>query len=211
MQNNRPEQVAELLAANPQLAEARGPNGLRMIMNAIYQQKTEVVEALLAGGAWVSVFEGAALGRLEAVKEAFTEWPGWKDQYTADGFTALHLACYFGQEETAQYLIEQGADVNALAQNGTKLRPVHSAAANGNLAILRALLEAGAEVNVPQDSGFTPLHQAAHRDDEAMTELFLQHGADRQARTDSGQTPADIALADGHPQLANRLTVDSSG
>jgi ankyrin repeat protein len=57
------------------------------------------------------------------------------------------------------------------------IQPIHAAAANGNLNILRALLEKGADVNARQSDDYTPLAQAVQSQNEAMIALLKQYGA----------------------------------
>jgi uncharacterized damage-inducible protein DinB len=195
-------QIRTLLAENPVLGEVVGENRLTLVLNAAYQHKPALVEMLVESGAYLGIHEAAATGRLDIVQEKVGEWAGWRDRINVDGFNPLQLACYFGQEAVALWLIEQGSNVDVAAQNGSEIRPVHAAAASGSLPVLAALLAKGAEVNAAQQGGYTPLHQAAHRGDEAMARLFLEHGADRTLANDQGQTPRDVALVDGHPDLA---------
>ncbi len=49
--------------------------------------------------------------------------------------------------------------------------------ANGNLAILKALLEKGVDANVQQAEGYTPLAQAVESQNEAMIALLRQYSA----------------------------------
>lgn len=198
-------QIRALLAETTALGAAVGENRLSLILNAAYQHRPDLVETLIESGAYAGIYEGAATGRLEMVQQEVADWSGWLNRINIDGFNPLQLACYFGQAEVALWLIDQGADVETVAQNGSGIRPVHAAAASGSLPILEALLQRGAGINTAQTGGFTPLHQAAHRGDEAMVRLFLAHGADRTLQNEQGQTPRDVALADGHPDLADIL------
>ncbi len=199
------ERVRALIAANPALIDAYNSDKVSALLAAVYANQPAVVEALLDAGAFLFTFEAAALGRLERVQEIVQSWPPALDLFAHDGFTALQLACFFGREDVALWLIEQGADVNAQAKNRMLIRPIHATAANGNLRVLQALLERGAKVNAVQEGGYTALHEAAHRGDQPMAELLLSFGANRLARNDGGQSPADIALADGYAALAQEL------
>jgi ankyrin repeat protein len=202
--------VKALLAAEPRLVNALDANGLPTVLVATYYGQKEAALALVEGGAELTIFAAAAVGRLDRVQEAVQEWPGWVNEHSRDGFTPLQLACFFGHEETALWLMDQGADINAVAKNKQQIRPVHAAAANGNLTLLRALLERGADVNARQEGDFTPLHEAANNGHMAMAQLFLQHGADVNAKSAQGQTPLALALAKGHHDMAELLRQETS-
>lgn len=185
--------VQQLLQENERLAHCVDEGLLSLPMTALYRGHEEIANMLATACGELDIFTAAALGRLEQVKARAGEWAGYVNEVARDGFTPLQLACYFGREETALWLMENGADVEAVAQNDQRIRPIHAAAANGNLAILRALLEHGVDVNARQQQDFTPLHTAADRGDEEMARLLMEHGANPGARDASGRTAADIA------------------
>jgi ankyrin repeat protein len=70
-----------------------------------------------------------------------------------------------------------GADVQAVSHNPMGIQAIHAAAANGNMTILQALLEKGANANAKQASGNTALDQAIQSKNQAMIALLRQHGA----------------------------------
>ena len=122
----------------------------------------------------------------------------------ADGFTALHLAAFFGQLEATAVLLEHGAAPDVVAANSSRVRPLHSAAAGGHAAIVGLLLERGADPDARQQGGYVPLHASAALGDVVSVRLLLDHGADRALRTDDGRLAADLASGDG---LAELLTL----
>lgn len=198
--------VRQLLEADPQVAGAVNGEGLPAIMEAVYRGHEEIAAMLLEAGPRPGIFAAAALGRLDLVKEMAGQWSGYVNEVAGDGFTPLQLACYFGREEVALWLMEHGADVNARAQNAQQIQPIHAAAANGSIPLLRALLAAGVDVNARQQQGFAPLHTAADRGDVAMAQLFLSHGADPQAADSAGRTALDLAREKKHEEMVAFLS-----
>ena len=94
----------------------------------------------------------------------------------------------------ASRLVEQGAEVNLVARNANiHVTPLHSAASGGHSAIVKLLLEHGADPNAAQDGGFTPLHSAAQNDDRESVEALLEAGADPGVANDEGKMPAELA------------------
>ena len=83
-------------------------------------------------------------------------------------------------------------DGGAILKNAT---PLHFAAmTNENLAVLQALLDAGANPDAKDSAGATPLHQAARSStNTAVMQALLAAGADINARTSEGETPLDVA------------------
>ncbi len=197
--------VQQLLQGNERLAQCVDDGLIPLPMAALYRGHEEIAAMLATACEELDIFTAAALGRQEEVEARVGEWQGYVNDVARDGFTPLQLACYFGREETALWLMENGADLEAVAQNEQRIRPIHAAAANGNLVVLRALLQGGADVNAHQQQDFTPLHTAADRGDGEMARLFLEHGADPDARDASGRTAADIARERGHGALAEKI------
>lgn len=176
------------------LAAARNAEGLSPVLYALYNGKGDLVEPLLDANPPLDVFDSAAVGRTRGLQELLDAEPELASAWSRDGFTALHLAAFFGQEDAARILLERGAEANLVARHESiHVTPLHSAAAGGHPAIVKLLLEHGADPNAAQDGGFTPLHSAAGNDDRESVEALLEAGADPSLANDDGRTPADLA------------------
>lgn len=69
------------------------------------------------------------------------------DEANAFGNTALHMACYNGQEAVANELVNRGSNVNQANARG--FTPLHLAAVSTNGALcLELLVNNGADVNM---------------------------------------------------------------
>jgi ankyrin repeat protein len=84
------------------------------------------------------------------------------------GWTALHHAGRAGSR-AVELLLGAGADVEVAAHDGTT--PLHTAAAQANVEVARALIAAGASPALRDGNGLTPL-DVARREHDA-TELRL--------------------------------------
>lgn len=115
-----------------------------------------------------------------------------------DGFTALHLAAFFGTPAS-------------VAGNASRVTPLHSALAHRNGDIAALLLEAGAPVDAQQAGGYTALHSAAMHGDAGLVRMLIGHGADPALPDDKGMTPADHAAKGGHAGLAEELQRSAPG
>jgi ankyrin repeat protein len=74
------------------------------------------------------------------------------------------------------------------------------------LALVETLLAAGADVNDPNDRGWTPLHQAAYSNQATIATTLIQKGADLDAEAHgSGGTPLIAALFWGHREVGDLL------
>ena len=182
------------LDRDPELAGERNTDGLSPVLYALYNGKQELVEPLLDANPPLDVFDAAAVGRTRGLEELLDAEPELVTAWSPDGFTALHLAAFFGQEDAAKILVERGAEVSLVARNANiHVTPLHSAAAGSHPGIVKLLLEHGADPNAAQDGGFTPLHSAAQNDDRESVEALLEAGADPALANDEGKTPSDLA------------------
>jgi ankyrin repeat protein len=205
------ERVRALLAEDPSLVAARDEEGVSALLLARYRFDRATTDALLAADPELDVFEAAALGYVDRLRERFLDSAEAVTAFSPDGFTALHLAAFFGKAEVARLLLEHGARVDVYTRNPFANQPLHAAAAGRHIEVCRVLLAAGADVNATQHGGYTPLHEAAQHGDVEMSELFLSAEADPDLVTDAGETAADLASAAGHGDLAERLREVSGG
>ena len=197
--------VAALVERDPALAGARDPDGVSALLHARYRFDRPVLEALLAADPPMDVFDAAGLGHLDRLRARLDEDPERVRAFATDGFTALHLAAFFGKLEAARTLLDAGAAFDTYGRNAFANQPLHAAAAGRHIEVCRLLLGVGADVEATQHGGYRPLHEAAASGDIELTELFLSAGADPLATTDEGRTAADLAEAAGHLDLARRL------
>jgi ankyrin repeat protein len=203
------ERVRALLESDPSLSSARDASGVSAVLLAIYIGRNDLAQLLSAGRTDLDIFEVSAIGSLGQVTSLLRRKAELARTYSPDGFTALHLAAFFGHPGIARVLLDCGADVNAESRNGRNLRPIHSAAAHRqpgiSLELVRLFLANGADPNPKQEGGYTPLHQAAAHADIKMVELLLEKNAEVNPRTDDGRTPLTLARDNGHDGASELL------
>ncbi|HUD70937.1 MAG TPA: ankyrin repeat domain-containing protein [Dongiaceae bacterium] len=172
--------VGELLRAEPALASARNERGDSALLAAAYLGRRDIMDSLIAAGAEPTLWEAVTIGLKERVVEILRREPSLIGEYSHDGWTALHLAAFFGHRDLAAFLIERGADVNARSKSETFAQantPLHAAAANKQTEVARLLVERGADVNARDGSGFTPLALAANSRADLLMLMLLENGA----------------------------------
>lgn len=199
------EGLTALLNENPALAIKNTSFNVSPLMLSCYYKKPEVTTLLLDYTGDINLFEAAATGKFDTLAHLIYTHPDTINNYTSDGFTALGLACYFGQFETARYLVLKGADANLPSKNGFNVYPLHSAMAGNYTDVARMLIESGADVNVKQQMGVTPLHSAAQNGNLDLIILLLEKGAVVDVRMEGGKLPADLAREKGFTEIADIL------
>jgi len=195
----------ELLKTDRTLAKAKNADGVSALLLASYHRHKEIVQALLATGVELDVFEASAIGQEDRVKALLKKDASLANAFAADGFTPLGLAAYFAQKAVAEMLVAGGARVNQAAKNPMKVMPLHSAVSSRQLEIARLLIEHGAEVNARQQGGVTALHGTAAHGQIELAKLLLSHGADVNAKMDDGSTALDLAVKNNQTEMADLL------
>jgi len=119
-------------------------------------------------------------------------------------------AVIMGNVPTARAAIKAGADVNGLdirknAAGPNGRRPLNYAAIRNDTAMITMLLDAGADINSTNRSGFTPLHHAAEAGSKEAATLLIAKGANLALRTKDGRTEEQIAEASHHPDITEIL------
>jgi ankyrin repeat protein len=166
-------------------------------LQALYAGDAEKARELLPPDDELSIFEAAAFGRIDRLREILDADPAQATALSNDGFTALHLAVFGGQQKAARLLLERGADPNALSTNeAVRVPPLGTAAFVRSVPLARLLLDSGADVNGRGEGGFTALHSAAQNGDEELARLLLERGADKSLATDDGKRAADYGLGE---------------
>ncbi|MCO7223592.1 ankyrin repeat domain-containing protein [Pleionea sp. CnH1-48] len=183
--------VGTQMESTPELAESTNEYGISPVMWALYHQQTAIAEIVYQHVKQPDVFHCAAMGDLDKLRQHIEDNKTLITQCTPDGFTALHFSCFFQRVDCALFLIEAGADVNAVTQNENKLSPIHSAAAAQSFEIMEALLQFKADPDRQQQGGFTALMSAASHNNIELCELLIVHGATKKLTDDNGHTAWD--------------------
>ena len=88
---------------------------------------------------------------------------------------------------------------------GEVTAPVADAAEKNDAAAVRALLEEGSDINLPQVDGTTALHWAVYHDEDDLTPLLIKAGADVEAVNRYGVPPLSIACMNGNAKIVEVL------
>ncbi|CAM4089815.1 ankyrin repeat domain-containing protein [Bacillus manliponensis] len=152
-----------------------------------------------------NVTEAAMNGNTKVVEKLIKEDNSLLNIHSSDGWTPLHLAAYFGHEETTNMLLMLGADIHIRAKNNNENMPLHAAVANNQAALVSLLLENGADINAKQSGGWTSLHEAALLGNAQIVSLLLEKGADTNVTKDDGKTALHIAKEKGYEEVIQMI------
>jgi ankyrin repeat protein len=126
--------VQTILGSQPGLASARDADGTSAVRLAYTGGHRRVLDALLAAGPDLDVFDAAALGHVNQLEILLGLDPSLATSTASDGTTPLHLAARFGHVAAARRLLDAGAEAGALTATGESAAAVASAAGHPDLA-----------------------------------------------------------------------------
>ena len=153
------------------------------------------------------VADAAQQGDIEAVRTLLQQGED-PNAAQADGLTALHWAALNDELGIAEIVLYAGATVGPVTRVGG-YTPLHLASRSGHGAVVRALLEAGADANAYTTTGVSSLHFAAQADAAEAIRALVEHRADVNARDAfSSRTPLMFASYRGALE-ATRALVDA--
>jgi ankyrin repeat protein len=215
--------LVQTLISQGATVEARDMYGETALMRAANRGYTEVVKALIAGGADVNaksaqsgstaLMAPAANGRAAAV-EALLAAGADVNARRKGGWTALLVTAgaaisppgnkmegndperNYNHEAVVEALLAAKADVAARTEENGETALI-LASGEGNTKIVGTLLAAGVEVNAQANDGSTALMRAAYWGHTEIAKILLAAKADVKIQNKEGQTALSIATRQG--------------
>jgi hypothetical protein len=187
--------VEHLLVKYPQHVNTSGGHCVTPLAAALGRRHLQTVKLLHHNGAHVDVrgddgrtplYCAAYAGDLEMVQllldykaDINARGPGdWTPIHIVSAGTNNPNTPYNGPHllpNVARLLLEHGADVDALTDDG--LTPLHMAVESGRVEVARVLLEHGANVGAEDNEGKTPFQIASAGGNDEIMKLLSEHGA----------------------------------
>ena len=191
------EDIADLLLAKGADVNAKEEDGhYTLLYYAIWDNSKDAIKLLISKGANVNVKDESGYTPL-----VFAVWENDKDMVELlidkgadiniednDGYTPLYWAAMEGNKELVELLTAKGA---------TPISAIHLAARAGDLAKVKSLIEAGADINARDKGGGTPLFSAVFADHDDVARFLIAQGADVNAKDKNDMTPLHDACRRG--------------
>ncbi|MCA0374630.1 MAG: ankyrin repeat domain-containing protein [Gemmatimonadetes bacterium] len=167
------------------------------VLQALYEGRIEDAQRIAAQSV-LNLPEAAALGDgprcLDLLDAGATV-----DAPSPDGWPPLHLAAYFGHPAVVGLLLARGAAVRRHASSAQGNTALHAAlAGRTSREVVRALLDADADVHATDAAAVRPVHLAAARGDIVSLASLVEHGARLDVTMPDGTTARDLAQQRGH-------------
>ncbi|OWF54450.1 E3 ubiquitin-protein ligase mind-bomb-like isoform X2 [Mizuhopecten yessoensis] len=147
-----------------------------------------------------NIVQAAAQNDINTIQQVLSQKPD-KVNFSQDGKTALHLACYEGHSQVVTLLLKYNANLDL--QDGEGDSALHYAAFGKETETMKQLLNAGAKVNIVNKAGHSPLHISIGKACEEAVEILVRHGSDVNIKADDGDTTMHDAVQQrmGQPRI----------
>jgi ankyrin repeat protein len=192
--------VVALLQQHGASVQRADRDGLTPLQQAWSGEHAELLDQLLAQRVPIDFHSAVALGRETETDRYLESDPTLLErELSALRAGPLALAIRYRQPAMVRRLLAGGADPNGRAPQAGML-----ACAVRHLpdpAILRLLIEHGAELDAADGDGNTALNFAARDDQLQLARILLEAGADPNARTERGYTVLCFARSDAMREL----------
>lgn len=148
------------------------------------------------------IFEVARKGNVTEAKTFLKADPKLANATNADGYTPLILAAYRGNNEVAKFLVESGANIDAVSGMGTALM---ASVVKGNDEMVKFLLERKANPNLADGNGSTALLYAVMFKKHGIATQLIKAGANAEHKDNRGQSAIDYAILANDDKLIEIL------
>lgn len=183
------------------------------LMAAADQDDVVRIEAVLDGGTSVgevdlegrtALMHAARNGSMAAL-DVLLEAGAIVTMTAPDGVTALMEAARAGQASAVTELAQRGAMVNRLSNLEYRPAAIHLAAWEDHTDCVRALLDAGSDLNLFDGTNSTPLMYAAYFNGPDAARFLVEAGADLTPRDTDGLTALGLAQDQGNQEIEELL------
>lgn len=149
-----------------------------------------------------SCFDVARKGSLSEVKSLFDKDKSVINAIDNNGSSMLILACYRGNHDVANFLIENGSDLNYVSPNGTVLM---ACVFKNELELVDELISKKVNLDLTDGNGMTALMLAVQFTNVEMVKKLVSAGANKALKCKQDKTAFEYAAFSGNEQIINIL------
>jgi len=138
------------------------------------------------------IFEAARTGNIEQIRALSKLNKDTVNAKNAGGFNPLMIACYRGQTAAAKELVNLGANINQVSNEGTALL---AAVYQNNTDLALFLIKKKATLNAQGPDGNSALMYAVMNQNASIVKALVKKKADKKLKNLDGQTAYSLALS----------------
>ncbi|WP_298303221.1 ankyrin repeat domain-containing protein [Flavobacterium sp.] len=150
----------------------------------------------------VNCFDVARKGNLSDIKSLFEKDKSVVNAIDDKGSSMLILACYRGNDEVANFLIDNKAEVNYVSKNGTALM---ACVVKGEFELVDKLLLNGANIDLKDQNGMTALMLAVQFNNPEMVKKLVEEKANKELKCNQNKTAFEYAVEFNYEKIINLL------
>jgi ankyrin repeat protein len=162
---------------------------LLLTINIVFSQNSEC-------------FDVARKGNVSDIKLLFEKNNSIVNSIDANGSSMLILSCYRGNQEVAQFLIENGANLNYVSNNGTALM---ACVFKSEFQLVDELIRKRVNLDLTDVNGLTALMLAVQFKNIEMVKKLLNAKANKELKCKQNKTAFEYAVFSNNEEIINLL------
>ena len=147
-------------------------------------------------------FDIARKGNISDIKLLFEKDKSIVNAIDDNGSSMLILACYRGNHEVAQFLIDNGANLNYVSKNGTALM---ACVVKNESVLVDELLQKKTNLDLTDENGVTALMYAVQLKNMQMVKKLVNSGANPALKCKQNKTAFEYAVFSNNEEIINLL------
>lgn len=153
-------------------------------------------------GQETNCFDVARKGSLSDIKSLFEKDKSIVNAIDDKGSSMLILACYRGNDEVTNFLIDNKAELNYVSKNGTALM---ACVVKGEFELVDKLLLNGANIDLKDQNGMTALMLAVQFNNPEMVKKLVEEKANKELKCNQNKTAFEYAVEFNYEKIINLL------
>lgn len=185
-------------------------NGFTPLMMAASEDQPEIAQLLIDKGAkvnfvnsqgWTALTEAADEGALATAKVLLNAGADAHLKIKNDA-SPIRMAASEGHAQILQLLIDKGGKLSTITEGQP---PLHSAAEEGQLDVVKMLLGMDADLSQQDENGRTALMYAAEEGQTSVVQLLVEKGAKVNQQDKNGRTALSYAAGERQTEVVRFL------
>jgi hypothetical protein len=175
-------------------------------LRVLFKHIKNLDESIIAEQKWRSEYIAVRRGKIKILQELERLGVDFSFKPKARGYTSLHLVSEYGQKQTAEWLINHGANLEVPDNKGNT--PLMQAIVSGQEEMVPLFWKHGADFRVRDRRGETPFLLASRYGRYHVIRFMLDHKlVDFTERNKQGKTALDLTITFHHISCLREILI----